>query len=377
MRANRLLYIDNLRIFIISLVVLHHLAVTYGGPAPGGWYYQEGQVGSITSIVMTLFVATNQSFFMGLLFFISAYFTNSSFNNKGIKPFLTRRMIRLGIPLVFFYFILSPITNYLPILYKPNIDMSFGEFINNHRGFGFGPLWFVETLLLFTLIYAVFRIFVPSKFIDANQPHKKPNDLIIIIFTLVLGLLTFIIRIWLPVGYSLEAFGFQVAHFAQYISLLVLGVIAHENHWLKFLNFKNSLRWFLFAQFMIFIIFPTIFYLGGAASGNIAPFLGGWHLQSFSYSLWEQFTGIPLIIGILGLFQHKLNKRNKINVSLAKCTYTVYIIHPPVLVLMCLSLKNFKVNLLIKFLILSIPVIASCFVLAYLIRKLPIVKKVL
>jgi len=35
MTINRLYFIDNLRIFLISLVVLHHLSITYG--APGDW----------------------------------------------------------------------------------------------------------------------------------------------------------------------------------------------------------------------------------------------------------------------------------------------------------------------------------------------------
>lgn len=103
MRLKRITYIDNLRIFLIGLVVLHHLSITYG--APGGWYYFEGQAGPIASVILTLFVAANQSFFMGLLFFISAYFTNSSYRKNDAKLFLQKRIIRLGIP--WFSFILS------------------------------------------------------------------------------------------------------------------------------------------------------------------------------------------------------------------------------------------------------------------------------
>ena len=48
----RIYYIDNLRIFLIALVVLHHLAITYGGP--GGWYYVENESDSISSIPLTM-----------------------------------------------------------------------------------------------------------------------------------------------------------------------------------------------------------------------------------------------------------------------------------------------------------------------------------
>ena len=68
----RLFYIDNLRIFLISLVVLHHFAITFG--APGDWYYMESQAGFPEIIPMAMFLSTNQAFFMGMFFFISAYF---------------------------------------------------------------------------------------------------------------------------------------------------------------------------------------------------------------------------------------------------------------------------------------------------------------
>ena len=39
---NRLLYIDNIRILLISLIVLLHLVITYGGP--GDWYIPGNKV---------------------------------------------------------------------------------------------------------------------------------------------------------------------------------------------------------------------------------------------------------------------------------------------------------------------------------------------
>ena len=37
----RLLFVDNLRVYLTILVVLHHLMITYAGT--GSWYYIEGQ----------------------------------------------------------------------------------------------------------------------------------------------------------------------------------------------------------------------------------------------------------------------------------------------------------------------------------------------
>lgn len=50
-KSKRLTYIDNIRVFVIAMVILMHLAVTYSGF--GGWYYKEGvQIGAVE---MTLF----------------------------------------------------------------------------------------------------------------------------------------------------------------------------------------------------------------------------------------------------------------------------------------------------------------------------------
>ena len=75
MAKNRLLFVDNLRILLITLVIMLHLAITYGGE--GGWFYKERPADTLTTVVLTIHNATAQSFFMGLLFFLSAYLTDS------------------------------------------------------------------------------------------------------------------------------------------------------------------------------------------------------------------------------------------------------------------------------------------------------------
>jgi len=63
--------------------------------------------------VLTAFISINQSFFMSLFFAISGFFTPASYDAKGPGLFLRDRLVRLGIPLVVYFFVLNPALVYL------------------------------------------------------------------------------------------------------------------------------------------------------------------------------------------------------------------------------------------------------------------------
>jgi len=370
----RLLYIDNLRIFLIALVILHHLLITYG--APGGWYYNESQVDGPAILPYAMFVATNQSFFMAMFFMISAFFMVPSFKRKGAKIFVKDRLIRLGIPLVVFYFLLNPITNFTIRKMRDGIDMNFFQYWWEVKAFGFGPMWFVEALLYFTLLYVAFQYLRKPKKEKIRQ-ISFPDTRNIILLAVLLGLLTFVVRIWLPVGWVLDPLGLQFPHFVQYIALFVIGIIAYQNNWFNQITFKQGIRWFWFAQIFIIIVFPLLFVLGGAAEKGVDHFMGGFTWQSLSYAIWEQLTGLALIIGLSGIFKKWINRQGKITKSLSASAYTAYIIHTPLLVYLTLDLSGYQFHPILKFIAAAPLALIIIFALSDLIRRMPGFKKVL
>ena len=85
--------IDCLRSVMIALVVLHHTAITYG--ASGLWAYKElPSSGTPSSVILTLFTANNQAYFMGFLFLLAGYFTPGSLERKGYARFLSDRFLQ-------------------------------------------------------------------------------------------------------------------------------------------------------------------------------------------------------------------------------------------------------------------------------------------
>jgi len=51
-RRNRVTYLDNLRILLTILVIVHHVAASYG--EVGVWYYTEPVSGPVSAIVASL-----------------------------------------------------------------------------------------------------------------------------------------------------------------------------------------------------------------------------------------------------------------------------------------------------------------------------------
>lgn len=365
-------YIDNIRVLLTALVILHHTAITFG--APGSWYYKESADGLVSGLLLTVFVSTNQAFFMGLFFFLSSYFIPSSYERKGPKKFIIDRFIRLGIPLVFYSLVIAPITNYLVIRLGYDEQISFADYYTHRESWiDLGVLWFTAALLIFTILYAVTRIVSRRQ---ANVVTSPPNNNSILVFSLVLAIASFIVRLVFPIGDTLSPLGFQLAYFSQYISLFVIGIIAYNSNWLSFFTQAQGRRWLWFAMFLVVIGFPAIYMLKLVTHSEIEAFLGRFTIQSFVNSIWEQLLGISLIVAVLAIAKHKWSYQSSVMKGLARSAYVVYISHPMVLVLISLLFQHVVLASLLKFLIIGTMSISISFALGFVITRIPLLNKV-
>src|SRR5580698_6391567 len=141
--AQRDFYIDRLRSVMTALVILHHTSITYG--APGGWFWTELKPSATpTSLLLTVFVATNQAYFMGFFFLLAGYFTPRSLERKGYASFLKDRFLRLGLPLLAFIVILGPLTAAIVTAMQGEGFWPTIQFLWQHQRIINGPLWFAE-----------------------------------------------------------------------------------------------------------------------------------------------------------------------------------------------------------------------------------------
>jgi peptidoglycan/LPS O-acetylase OafA/YrhL len=367
--SSRLYNIDNLRIILSALVILVHFNISYGGP--GGWIHYEKSAGLLGTFPLIIMNATSQSFFMGMFFLFAAYFTHLSYERKGLKIFLKDRFMRLGIPLIFYFFLISPLTVYVtPRLFK---GASFLEVLMDGRAFGVGVMWFVKAIIYFSVLYLIARLIFKSLRNNITKRKYQINNYHVIILITIISLATFYLRTFFPVGKG--AHDFDLAHFPQYIALFTIGIIAANKSLTEAIVFENAKKWRNFAIIMVVVGFPVLFFAGNALEVGIKPFKGGFNWQSLMFSTWEQFTGFAIMISLIGITKVKWNVRRKVEKTLADLAYAVYILHPPIIVAICLIFTNWDLFPPLKFLILSPVAIISCFAIAWLFRAIPGVKR--
>jgi hypothetical protein len=305
----RLLYIDNLRIALTALVVLHHTAVTYGNiPA---WYYTEpAKDGS--GLLLDVFVMFNQAFFMGFFFMIAGYFTPASYDRKGARPFVRDRLKRLGIPLLAFLLLIRPLTGFSGYA---DLRATFAErgdalpyWLYYVVSWDAGPMWFVEVLLVFAVVYALVRRSgarpAPDRAAQAGRETERATrplrPLAIVLFTIALALATYLWRLLVPTSTYVPFLGLPTPSFMpQYASFFVLGVLAHRRGWPQSLSRVAGCLGFAVATA------ATLAYLPLAMSAKESTLDGHGTWQSLVSAAWESTFAIGMVIGLTVLFREQ------------------------------------------------------------------------
>ena len=377
-----MLFVDNLRILLISMVLVVHLDVTYG--AVGSWYYRDPATNLLTGTLLSIPNAIGMASGMGLFFLIAGYFTPGPYDRKGPRAFLRDRLVRLGIPLLIYGLLLDPLVVYIASGLHGSYWSFYANYLPQVRGVT-GPAWFIALLLLFSLVYAAWRGLTRHRTQTTARTGKLPSYRAIFGFIFALGLVTFVVRIWWPAGWIFLPLNVPVGYLPQYISLYILGLIAYRRNWFFELTSKMGRDWSLIALMATLIIFgglvfpSTMMQEAEAARSQQAglAIAGGFNWLAFSYALWESFVVVGVSLGLLVLFRQRWNHQGRLAKSLAASVYTVYLIHPPVLVGFAYAFHVVALYPLLKWGIAVLITVPLCFLISSLIRKIPFANRVL
>src|SRR5438876_1268113 len=385
-KSSRLFFIDYLRAFLIILVIMLHLAFTYGSSI-NLWYYHD-TTNALTAGLVTSLIGIGQAFCLGLFFLISAYFTPGAYDRKGAGRFLRDRLLRLGLPLLIYDSLINPFVVYIAAGFPGSYWKFFTSYLLSLRGIGQGPVWFIEALLFFVMFYALWRVcstwwshalprrMTPTRSINSARRHPYPTTGAMLLYVVGLALITFVIRIWLPVGWWFQPLNLMFAEFPQYISMFILGLIAYRRGWLTRIPDAVGKRWFWVALIDL-LVFVLLSVLNGIWGGSIDSFLGGLHWQALVYASWEAIMGVAMCTGLLVFFRRHLNRPGRVWNFLSANAYAAYIFHPVILVGLAYSLHTVALYPLLKFGIAVIIAVPLSFLISSVIRKIPFANRVL
>jgi glucans biosynthesis protein C len=373
----RLFFADHLRVALTILVVLHHLAVIYGANA--AFYYVEPPSSKdlVAFVLLLVFVLINQAYFMGFFFLLSGYFTPGSFERKRSAAFLKDRLLRLGIPLLVFIFILSPLS-FVGVFEMPvaltHLTTPF-TWQMYPLALGVGPLWFAEMLLIFDFGYVGWQWgwqwLTRNRTWNWQWEISVPGYPTIGLFILVLAGTSYLLRIVVPMGMTIPILGFPTfSYFPQYLSFFILGIIALRNDWFRTIPGSMGKVGFGVALLATILLFPL------ALSGKTA-FLGHGTWQSAAYALWDSTFSVGMCLALITFFRRFFNRQSRLGRFLSQQAFTVYIIHIPVIIFLALALRGLHPEQLLKFALAALIGVPLCFGIAYLVRKIPFASRVL
>ena len=173
-RAGRTsLAIDNLRAYVILLVLAFHSSLAYLAFLPAHPFAFNSPpfqwcafpiIDRDRSVGLELFCAWQDVFLMTLFFFLSGLFTWPSLKRKGVAAFVGDRMQRLGLPFLLVVWLLMPVAQY-PTYLQTAVIPGVGAYVRAFLALPFwpcGPMWFLWLLLAADLLAAGLYILAPD-----------------------------------------------------------------------------------------------------------------------------------------------------------------------------------------------------------------------
>ena len=371
----RYFYLDNIKIFLTLIVIIHHVGQAYG-PTGGFWEFQN----SLGEYIPWLgrFFGINAAYFMGFFFLISGYLVPMSYDRNNGNHFLQKRLLRYGVPLLFVFLIMKPLQMYFHYsFYTGNIPLSFSQYYTNvwfgihgmpayfivterFPEMNFGHAWFLEHLLVYSMFYWFLRKIFKRPFL--SQESRSFSVMHILVISLIVAAISFIVRIWYPIDVWEGIFGFfqvEVAHWPQYLILFVTGIIAYRKNWLSTLKTRTG-----YASLLIGILMAIAIYI----------FDGVWEI----WAIYESFFAVFLIFGLVTLFREKGNRTTPFLKILSRCSYGAYIFHFPIVLTVQFVLDTVVIGGAVgKFITASLISVALTYAFSFLFVKLKVLSKIL
>ena len=343
--GNRIYFLDNLRTFMIFLVVLYHAGGVYesSGIWASFWLVDDPSTNNLSGILNLII----DIMVMPTVFFISGFFMPLSMKKKKGWAFLKSRFKRLIIPWTLAVLTLIPLYKII-FLYSRNLPQeSWTTYFHWSNGiWSQNWLWFLPVLFLFDILYLLFS---KANLNISSITFKKAIWAIFLIglsYSICMSIFKF-------QGWTKTIFiDFQNERLLTYFMIFLLGALCYK---LKIFESDvtskklyiviNCTAWI---PINLYILILINFFLrpGSFIFSGIVDIILLW--LGFYLSL------LCLLYLMVTTFRYYLNRQGKILKALNENSYNVYIMHVIVIGCIAVIMLNMTIPSLLKYLTLAV-----------------------
>jgi glucans biosynthesis protein C len=361
----RLYFLDNLRAFVIVLVIVLHASITYMVAAPEWWYVLDPDRSLFfTSIVLIVDVPL-----MPALFFVAGFFALPSLARRGSSGFVREKIVRLAIPWAVGVIFLAPLATYMTYVSR-DIPTGYWEFWTTDF---WGPMFQQSVYWFLGVLFALFLVLAwaseASPRVAASEPRvEEPRARLFVTFIALTaaGAALFAPALGVDDWMPLFPFTVQPARIAFYIGYFVLGIYAERRGWFSATGFRPDLGPWGWG-----CVLAGVAYLTVRLAGPLDTAAG----RAVAAGLFAVFCLAAVIAGI-AVFERWFNGSGRAWHTLAANSFGIYYVHPLILYPLAYLLLDLPAPAAVKATILVLVTLAgSLAVSALVLKRLPGVRR--
>jgi peptidoglycan/LPS O-acetylase OafA/YrhL len=356
-------WVDTLRVVLISGVIVVHAATGYVADFAGFYYDDERVANTAVSVAFALPALLGGIFGLGPLFVVAGWFSVRSLARRGPAGFVAGRLLRLGVPLLFFVLVVNPLADYLGNLWQQ--DETLLEYLAVTE---FSVMWFVLALLACSVGYAVLRAVRP---VWGAPPRPSGRTLAAAAAVITVGSLT----VWqVTTLLDTHLANARPSAWTQAAVLFALGVMAAESGWDGALTRQAERQLGQVALVGMALTVALVSYVGVRDQLDLA--LGGLTWASISFALLYGVVSVAFSLWCLAWVRRLRLNHGPLLAKAGRGSYATYVLHPVVLVSVMLAFRVAPLGPEIKFLLVSAVAVPVCFAVGYAVTRLPGVGRV-
>lgn len=338
-------YLDFARGILMSLGIVIHTAQAF---SPIDWRVNNPE----SSIIFVYLIDFLHSFRMPSFFIIAGFFAAMLLSRNQPEEYLKTRFVRLGVPLLFCGISINSIIH---LLSHENYRLGWDAFTINYwlNGGWLDHLWFLVNLLVYiTLLAASVKLY--PKLLNHIKSIRIQSWHLFVAIPLAIFLMKRVA--WRlpesPMGNTW--FFVSMSPLFEYAPLFLLGVIFYlkQDLFLAFLERRSTCVGFITVFLVLYALAPPTIQ------------------NSYAYELFASLALLGFISLLFNLFKTYFNGNSKAIRNISDSSYTIYLVHPPIILALVMGLSEIHINIYAKYLlIVAITWCASYYLHFWLVSK--------